>query len=275
MKQNRQNSISFELKILAFFVLILFLVLIFAVFNLYFKNENLSNLARNLYEQNVALNAQNSELLINNKEISSRLNKTNDKVANLQILATMNELKNQIKDEKHAKIEIENNLQNDFLRFIPNGLPVPFNGITSEFGERIHPVLGYKREHFGIDLRAKVGTPVIATADGFVEYSANSGTGYGFLVILTHNYGFKTKYAHLYNQAVVFAGQFVKKGQVIAYSGNTGLSTGPHLHYEVLFLERNVDPYNFLSWDRVNFMNIFQNERKIPWQGVATAISQK
>ena len=114
-----------------------------------------------------------------------------------------------------------------------------------------------------------------ATADGVVEYAAASGTGYGYLVIISHNFGFSTRYAHLSNYDVVKVGQFVKKGDLIGYSGNTGRSTGPHLHYEVRFLQRTIDPANFIAWDgKDSFDDIFQNERKVPWQGLINAISE-
>lgn len=267
---------NFQAKILIFSIITLISVSIFAVFKLYTQNDDLKILARSLYEQNSALIAQNANLLTNNKNISKELENTNDKFASLQVSASLNQAKNELKVEKKTeKIKVDSNIQKDFLRFIPNGMPLDFKGVTSEFGNRLHPVFGSYKEHLGIDLRAKLGTPVFATADGFVEYSDDSGTGYGFLVIITHNFGFKTKYAHLYNQPIVALGQFVRKGDLIAYSGNTGLSTGPHLHYEVLFLERNLNPYNFLIWNTESFSNIFQNERRIPWQAIAAALSAK
>ncbi|NTU91373.1 MAG: M23 family metallopeptidase [Chlorobiaceae bacterium] len=108
----------------------------------------------------------------------------------------------------------------------------PIQGyITSDFGLRLHPV--YKRPifHTGTDFSAPVGTRVLATADGVVA-SSGFDKGYGKKVVIDHGFGYQTIYAHL-SKAVVRQGQHIRRGDVIAFSGNTGLSTGPHLHYEV------------------------------------------
>ncbi len=157
------------------------------------------------------------------------------------------------------------------LQFIPNGSPVPYNGITSKFGYRIHPTLGRREMHRGTDLKAEIGTPVYATADGIAEYSGyHEKSGYGNLIILEHNYGFKTYYGHL-NKVVIKYGTFIKKGELIGYSGNTGMSNGPHLHYEVRFFSRALNPYWFIKWNVKNYQEIFEKEKSIPWQSLITA----
>jgi len=160
------------------------------------------------------------------------------------------------------------------LKFIPNGYPLEYKGITGKFGNRIHPILHKKEYHPGIDLRAKMNTPVYATADGIVEWAGmHKRSGYGRLIILDHNYGFKTYFGHL-NKIVVKSGTFISKGTLLAYSGNTGLSNGPHLHYEVRFMGRVVNPYWFMKWNVENFKEIFKKEKKIPWQSLITAVSK-
>ncbi|MBU0721365.1 peptidoglycan DD-metalloendopeptidase family protein [bacterium] len=157
------------------------------------------------------------------------------------------------------------------LQFIPNGSPLAYKGITSKFGYRIHPTLNTKEFHRGSDLKAKMNTPVYATADGIVEYSGlHEKSGYGKLVILQHNYGFKTYFGHL-NKLVVKSGEFVKKGDMLAYSGNSGMSNGPHLHYEIRFISRALNPYWFIKWNIKNYNEIFEKEMKIPWQSLITA----
>ncbi len=161
-----------------------------------------------------------------------------------------------------------------FMKFIPNGYPLAtFRGITDPFGLRYHPVLQTARRHTGIDLAATTGTSVYATADGVVDL-ADSGWngGYGKLVKITHSFGFKTYYAHL-DEVLVESGSFVKKGQLIAKSGNTGISTGPHLHYEVRFLEQPINPIHFAKWDMKNFDSIFKQERSIQWQSLLMTIN--
>ena len=131
-----------------------------------------------------------------------------------------------------------------------------------------------KEFHAGTDLRAPVGTPVLAPADGvvkFIQYNQNSG--YGNVVSLSHNYGFESYYAHLMNKPIVKEGQFVKKGDIIAYSGNSGMSTGPHLHYEIKFIGRLLDPETFLRWKGSNFTEIFQKEKRVTWESLIKLIN--
>jgi murein DD-endopeptidase MepM/ murein hydrolase activator NlpD len=104
--------------------------------------------------------------------------------------------------------------------------------LASGYGLRIHPVYKVKRMHQGIDFSAAIGTPIYATADGLVLTVEFSFTGYGNMVEIDHGFGYKTRYAHMHGFAVR-KNQKVKRGELIGYVGNTGLSTGPHLHYEV------------------------------------------
>lgn len=119
-------------------------------------------------------------------------------------------------------------------RTVMNRWPVAFSRVTSRFNpQRRHPITGTIRPHKGIDLKASTGTPIYAPADGVVEY-ARSLSGYGRTVKLNHAKGYDTLYAHLSRYAKgLRAGQSVRKGQLIAYVGNSGMSTGPHLHYEI------------------------------------------
>ena len=160
------------------------------------------------------------------------------------------------------------------LKYIPNGSPVPYKGITSKFGYRTHPTLNRREFHRGTDLRATMNTEIFATADGVIEYAGlHNKSGYGRLVILDHNYGFKTYYGHL-NKVLVKAGEYVKKGDVIALSGNSGMSNGPHLHYEVRFTQRVLNPFLFMKWDIENYSQIFEKEKNVPWQSLITAVTR-
>lgn len=110
----------------------------------------------------------------------------------------------------------------------------PMNGTYSYhgFGVRRDPFLGTLRRHEGVDIHGDIGTPVYATGDGVVEFSGVTGSSYGTALEVNHGFGYKTWYAHL-SKCVARSGQRVRRGELIAYSGNTGRSTGPHLHYEV------------------------------------------
>jgi murein DD-endopeptidase MepM/ murein hydrolase activator NlpD len=116
--------------------------------------------------------------------------------------------------------------------------------VTGSFGERIDPFNGEGAFHSGIDIGAMIGQPVIAPADGVVEYAEFMG-GYGRAVIIDHGHGISTRYGHLKGFAV-FPGQHIHRGDTIAFVGDSGRSTGPHLHYEVRINDVPVNPRKYL-----------------------------
>jgi murein DD-endopeptidase MepM/ murein hydrolase activator NlpD len=118
------------------------------------------------------------------------------------------------------------------------------------FGLRMHPLLGYVRPHNGLDFTAPAGTPVYATGDGKINFAQQSQS-YGNVVYIDHGFNFETRYAHLTKYIVTY-GQEVKRGQVIGYVGNTGLSVAPHLHYEVRYKNDFINPINFFQRDLNN-----------------------
>ncbi|ELR70893.1 Peptidase, family M23 [Fulvivirga imtechensis AK7] len=120
--------------------------------------------------------------------------------------------------------------------------------LASGFGNRIHPVYKVKKMHTGIDFSAPIGTPIYATADGTVTKVKVRFSGYGKLVEIDHGFGFKTRYAHMH-EFEVEEGQKVKRGQIIGYVGNTGLSTAPHLHYEVIKNNKRINPVHYFFND--------------------------
>ncbi len=140
----------------------------------------------------------------------------------------------QIESQKNNTAEsgelAENTNPAPFFSCIPNIKPI-IGSITSAFGRRLHPVYNVTLFHSGIDFAASEGTRVHSTGDGVVSFSGYD-KGYGQKVTINHGYGFKTVYAHL-SKSLVRQGQRVNRGEIIALSGNTGVSTGPHLHYEV------------------------------------------
>jgi hypothetical protein len=128
-----------------------------------------------------------------------------------------------------------------FLRY-----PVEYTEITSQFSlDRFHPILGQRRPHWGVDLAAPHGTPVRAASDGTVNV-AGWESGLGKTIRIDHAGGVASTYGHLSTMAPgVVAGAAVERGQVIGYVGSTGLSTGPHLHYELMRNGGHVDPLEF------------------------------
>jgi murein DD-endopeptidase MepM/ murein hydrolase activator NlpD len=222
--------------------------------------ENNRNLQANISMTNESLQEKKREL----EELS-------DSLLEIEILMGIKPSQNKSIEERVVNTKLDSQHRALLLQLIPSGSPIEYKGITSKFGSRVHPILGKKEFHPGIDLKAKRGTPVYAPADGIVEWAAyHKKSGYGHLVIIDHIYGIKTYYGHL-KKSVVKSGQFVKKGTLIAYTGNSGLSNGPHLHYEIRFVYKKLNPYWFIKWTQQNYDEIFEKEKKIPWQSLITA----
>jgi len=142
--------------------------------------------------------------------------------------------------------ELSTFLENQTSRIAatPSISPVERGWLSSGFGHRISPFTGHRRMHEGIDLVARAGTPVMATADGTVTF-VGWKRHYGRTVIIDHGYGYQTRYCH--NKSIkVKRGQRVKRHQVIATLGTSGLTTGPHVHYEVRYLGVPRDPLNYI-----------------------------
>jgi murein DD-endopeptidase MepM/ murein hydrolase activator NlpD len=154
--------------------------------------------------------------------------------------------------------------KSDMLAAIPAIRPIKnMYNVTSGFGMRMHPSLKIMRPHTGVDITAPRGTPVYATADGVVS-SRPAGSGYGITVIIDHGYSYNTLYGHLLKKTVSI-GQKVKRGQLIGYVGNTGLSIGPHLHYEVWKNGRPVNPVQFFTSDITpeEYNTILESSKKV------------
>lgn len=119
--------------------------------------------------------------------------------------------------------------------------------LVSGYGIRFHPILKYRRMHWGIDFSAPTGTPIYATADGEISFTGRKG-GYGNCVVIKHGFGYETLYGHM-NQISVRRKQKVKRFEIIGYVGNTGLSRAPHVHYEVIKDNKKINPVNFFYND--------------------------
>ena len=142
--------------------------------------------------------------------------------------------------EDNQNIKIENIESKGFGKIL---WPVKYGKITSKFGNRTHPVLKSVKFHRGVDIAVSIGTPVYSGIKGKVTFAGRKGN-YGNLVEIEGNDGIKVRYAHL-NSIDVVTGQKVSDGEKVAETGNTGMSTGPHLHYEIIIDENPVNPLNF------------------------------
>lgn len=262
----------------------LILILVFIIYGIVsikaFKEEiiSISSLNEIIIQQYEKMQEKNTYLNSQIQQRSEEIMLVEDRVEDLENVIGIDEYAlNNARENLRERIDVASltGSQKAFvMKFIPNGYPLDYyKRVSAPFGYRIHPLFFTKHLHTGIDFATDIGTPIYATADGVVEFAQmGHNGGYGNLVKLDHSYGFRTYYAHL-NKIVVTRGSFVKKGQVIAYSGNSGVSTGPHLHYEIRFLGKVLDPENFIEWKMNDFSSIFENERNVPWQSLLTTIN--
>lgn len=229
-----------------------------------------------------ALQAQKQQLEVQSHSLQEAISLQQDALADAKVQMNAIELamglrqaKAETLDYRVARARAGTEERAKVLETIPSGSPVPYNGISSKFGYRINPITHKKELHRGTDLKAKMNTPVYATADGVAEFAGGRNTkGYGRLIILDHAYGFRTLYGHL-NKIAIKSGQVVKKGDLIGYSGNTGLSNGPHLHYEVRFIQRSLNPYWFIKWNMGNYDQIFAKVKHVTWEPILQAIADE
>ncbi len=235
------------------------------------KRQSMENAYAALKEKNLELDntMKNTQLALIDKK--RELIEVSDSLSEIETLIGLSPVADMSLQERVSATKLNSEHMATLMQFIPSGSPVEYKGVTSSYGYRIHPTLNRKELHRGLDMKAKMNTPVYATADGIVEWSGfHKKSGFGNLVILQHNYGFRSYYGHL-NKLVIRSGKFVKKGDLIAYTGNSGMSSGPHLHYELRFIQRAVNPYEFVKWSVNNYKTIFEKEKKIPWQSLITA----
>ncbi len=138
----------------------------------------------------------------------------------------------------------------DMLASIPAIVPIEkgTQRLVSGYGMRIHPIYKTLRMHSGVDFTAPNGTPIYSPGNGVVKKVERNRHGYGLMIVIDHGYGYETLYAHM-SKFEVKRGQQVKRGEVIGYVGNTGVSTAPHLHYEVMRHGKKVNPVNYFFND--------------------------
>ncbi|MDH3359339.1 MAG: M23 family metallopeptidase [Desulfobulbaceae bacterium] len=149
-----------------------------------------------------------------------------------------------ISDNSYENLTFKVDHYLETIQSIPLGAPTA-GRITSSFGKRIDPINSRPAFHEGVDIKNAFNSPVKATADGVV-FKSGFGNGFGNYVVVNHGNGFMTRYFHLCKRAVK-RGTTVKRGQIIGYLGSTGRSTGPHLHYEIKYKNKPVNPIKFMQ----------------------------
>ena len=271
--------------------------------------QELKDSQQELIDQNIKLKKEHKALLLQKKEledvkhtlISKNLQLKQNITDDSQKLESMNEHLQEIEKKiglepeidaafadriKAANIQADNQNHKKFIqkklskaltttleKNIPNDKPIPYQRVSSKFGYRTHPISHKKSFHAGIDLVAKKGTPVRATADGVVSFVGRKG-GYGNFILLNHAYGFETAYGHL-NSYKVKKGEYVYKGNIIGYVGTTGRSTGPHLHYEIRYLNKWLNPSKYLNWNTGNYASIMNIEKAVNWASLIKQINYR
>lgn len=186
------------------------------------------------YEEILSKNIIHKDVIVN---LSERVDKLRRKIY--------------IESKSHDEIVLKAENKEKLFAAIPAIQPVANKqlvALVSGFGMRVHPIYKVKKMHTGIDFAAAIGTPIYATADGLIDEVQVSFSGYGKMVEIDHGFGYRTRYAHMHGFAVR-KGQRVKRGELIGYVGNTGLSTAPHLHYEVLINGVQVNPVHYFFND--------------------------
>lgn len=276
-----EGSVSFNLhqvikKILLYSVVIILAIIISG----FILISTLSSKVDELTFKKVALKSEYSELELKNRLLienisqkTQELTVIKDKVNSIEELFDL-ELDNSLTlNERVDLTQVTLKEKRLTLRQIPSIYPLKYKGVTSKFGWREHPVLKRREFHSGIDLRAKMGTDIFATADGIVTYVRdNYDKGYGNMIIISHNYGFKTVYAHL-SKILVKKGDVINQRDLIAKSGNSGLSSGPHLHYSIKYVDTHLNPQNFFDWSLSNYKKLFEVEKSINWQPLIAQLS--
>jgi len=207
---------------------------------------------RSIFEADPIPDSARAKQLEKRKELQMVAGMDQSELTN-QLFKTLNTLYNRVINQESSYKEIERMVRNKekLLASTPAIQPISnkdLNRLSSGFSYRIDPIYKTVKFHTGLDFSAPQGTPIYATAQGVIRIAGNLGNGYGNHVVINHGYQYSTLYGHMY-KIKVRAGQSVKRGEVIGYVGNSGKSTGSHLHYEVLKGKKHLDPIYFFYND--------------------------
>lgn len=214
------------------------------------KRDN--DVYRSIFEASPIPDSARAKQIETKKERQILAGMDNEQLTN-GLFKTLNTLYNRVMHQEVSYKEIEGMIRNKekLLASTPAIQPInnkDLNRLSSGFSYRIDPIYKTVKFHAGLDFSAPSGTPIYATAQGVVRTAGNLGNGYGNHVIINHGYQYTTLYGHMF-RIKVRQGQSVKRGEVIGYVGNTGKSTGPHLHYEVMKGGKHLDPIYFFYND--------------------------
>ena len=228
------------------------------------EKEQITQNYKNTFYQNQSLRSQIDER-------SLELIKVSKRVDDLEDIVSLSKNVDEPFDEKSVDLVFTPAQKNLLLQIIPNGNPIEGNAKITPVKLRPHPSKGAYGVDSGIDYITPLRTPIYATADGIVDLSRLGTRGYGKFIKLTHAYGFSSMYAHL-SEVLVKKGDFVQKGQLIGYSGNTGNSNGARLYYEIRFLGGYQNAMDYIQWGKENFESIFGKQTHVRWKRLLWAL---
>ncbi|MGA1939606.1 M23 family metallopeptidase [Arcobacter sp. YIC-310] len=276
------NLHQFIKKILLFVIIAILLILTGSFAFISYLSNEVDEVRKDKENQLKVLAQKEEKLVAQNKfysiQIKSKINDIEELSSKLDEIHTIIGVDKDATTEEITKKTLEAmniNKKRYTLRVIPNGKPLDKITTSSGFGYRIHPITKKRQFHRGLDIPANKKTPVRATADGVIEYVQSRNIGsYGRVIRISHNFGFKTVFAHL-NKTMVNVGQVVKKGEIIGLTGNSGRSSGPHLHYEVRYANKVLNPKKFIKWNLNNYNYIFKSERRVQWESLISLIKDQ
>lgn len=237
------------------------------------QTQQLSQKTQQLEQQLAAKEQQLQQQLQATEQLKEELVYVEQKLSGIETAMSLPE--EQLELRERADIAaLSTAARHQMLQLIPSGKPVKVGYLSSKYGRRTHPVKKTWKMHRGIDYAVNIGTPIYAPADGVVELTRKSNQGSGNFLRLIHSFGFTSSYSHL-KAFKVKPGEYVKKGDLIGLSGNTGLSTGYHLHYEIRMVGRSLDPLPFTQWEMNNFAAIFESNKDIEWDYLVNKIENR
>ncbi|WP_158654742.1 MULTISPECIES: M23 family metallopeptidase [unclassified Helicobacter] len=273
----KQFQVHKHIKKIIFWGLIAFCAFIVAIFfTMKFLMHTIDSVA---LEQNVAISEyryiyQQNEILKNQiQQKNYELSVIHQKIDDLEsIIGTQKN--NQRSHDKVKEIDLEtlnNEHKEVILNLIPNGFPVKEYSVLENAFSRENSSRR-KKEALGVDFIVKNNTPVYATSDGVIDtIRTKYKKGYGNFVVINHSFGFSSLYAHL-NTIVLKKGDFVKKGELIGYTGSSGSVKQPLLYYEVLFLNKTLPTQRYIDWNIKNFNDLLLHDSVIDWKNLVWTI---
>ncbi|MDC0932756.1 M23 family metallopeptidase [Arcobacteraceae bacterium] len=265
-------------KVILWTILLTLFVVTVSFFIISKLSTNVNNLSiekNNLKSKNSVYSKQIETKITQIESLSSQIEELGSQLDDIEEIIGINKEDDVSLIQRATLAKLSSSEKIFMLHTIPSECPLPTCITTSKFGWRTHPTTHKRQYHNGLDLRAARRTDVKVTADGVVRYvqTKNEGT-LGRVVIVSHNYGFETIYGHL-RFVNVKAGDVVSKGQIIAKSGNSGRSNGPHLHYEIKHANKVLNPVHFTTWNMKNYEEIFEKQRRVKWESLIKLIKNQ